>query len=118
MLRTGVEANTLTDGELLPERESKQRSELVPKIKFTECDVSATIAESREACKRLRKLGTLRKTAAAHVVVTLIDTAQPCNPRLHSLEISFDVRAYMERNDEGKMDPERGQLEPPSAGTC
>ena len=31
MLSAGVEANTLRDGELLPERESKQRSELVPK---------------------------------------------------------------------------------------
>ena len=57
-----MEANTLRDGELLPERELKQRSELVPKMKFTDCDVSAMIAESREACKRLRKLGMLRKT--------------------------------------------------------
>ena len=66
MLSTGVEANTLRDGELLPERESKQRSELVPKMQFTECDVSVIVAESREACKRLRKLGMLRKTVAAY----------------------------------------------------
>ena len=33
-------------------------------MKFTEDDVSAMIAESREACKRLRKPGMLRKTVA------------------------------------------------------
>ena len=38
----------------------------VMKIKFTEDDVSAMIAESREACKRLRKLGMIRKTVATH----------------------------------------------------
>ena len=35
-------------------------------MKFTEDDVSAMIAESREACKCLRKLGMLRKTVATH----------------------------------------------------
>ena len=35
-------------------------------MKFTECDVTAMIAESREACKRIRKLGVLRKTVATH----------------------------------------------------
>ena len=35
-------------------------------MKFTEYDVSAMIAESREACKRIRKLGILRKTIATH----------------------------------------------------
>ena len=38
----------------------------VIKIKFTEDDVSAMIAKSREACKRLRKLGMIRKTVATH----------------------------------------------------
>ena len=67
MLSTGgVKANTLRDGELLPERESKQRFELVPKMKFTKYDVSVMIAKSREACKRLQKLGMLRKTVATH----------------------------------------------------
>ena len=54
--------------------------------------------------------------AAAHVVIASINTAQPCNPRSSS-EISFDVRVYMEGNDEGTMGPERGQLESPSADT-
>ena len=38
----------------------------VVKMKFTEDEVSAMIAESREACKRLRKLGTIRKSVATH----------------------------------------------------
>ena len=62
----GVKANTLRDVELLPESESKQSSELVPRMKLTECDVSAMITELQEACKRLRKLGMLRKTVATH----------------------------------------------------
>ena len=35
-------------------------------MEFTEWDVSAMIAESREACKRIQKLGMLRKTVATH----------------------------------------------------
>ena len=38
----------------------------VIKMKFTKYDVLAMIAESREACKRLRKLGMLRKTVATY----------------------------------------------------
>ena len=38
----------------------------VIKMKLTEDDVSAMVAESREACKRLRKLGMIRKTVATH----------------------------------------------------
>ena len=34
------------------------------KMKFTEDEVSAMIAESKEACKRLRKLGMIGKTVA------------------------------------------------------
>ena len=69
-----------------------------------------------EEFARLKWIVERRGPDAAHVVVTPIDTAQPCNSRSHSSEISFDVRVCMERNDEGKMDPERGQLESPSAG--
>ena len=31
--------------------------------------------------------------------------------------MSFDVRVYMEGNNEGRIDRERGQFESPSAGT-
>ena len=54
---------------------------------------------------------------AAHVTVAPIDTTQPCSHRSRSLEVSFDVCVCMETNNEGRMDPERDQLESPSAGT-
>ena len=57
-----------------------------------------------------------RGRAAAHVILAPIDTVQPCNFRSSS-EVSFDVRVCMEGNNEGRMDPERGQLESSSAGT-
>ena len=58
-----------------------------------------------------------RGRAAAHVVVAPIDTTQPCNPQLRSSKISFDARVCIEGNNEGRMDPERNQLESTSAGT-
>ena len=54
---------------------------------------------------------------AAHVTVASIDSAQCCSTRSRSPEISFDARVCMEKNDEGRMDPERDLLESPSAGT-
>ena len=36
------------------------------KVKYLEDEISAMIAESRESCKRLRKLGMIRKTVATH----------------------------------------------------
>ena len=35
-------------------------------MNFTECDVTAVLPESREACKPMRKLGMLRKTVDTH----------------------------------------------------
>ena len=59
-----------------------------------------------------------RSRDAAHVTVAPIDTAQYCSPRSLISEISSDVRVFMEKNEEGRMDKESDQLEPPSAGTC
>ena len=41
-------------------------SSCVVKMKYSEDEMSATIAESREACKHLRTLGMIRKTVVAH----------------------------------------------------
>ena len=57
-----------------------------------------------------------RDRAAAHVVVALTDTAQPCNPQSSS-GISSDVHVRMEGTTQGRMDPEPDQLESSSAGT-
>ena len=58
-----------------------------------------------------------RSREAAQVTVTPVDTVQCCSLRPLNPEISSEVHAKMEENDEGKMDPELQELEPPSAGT-
>ena len=47
---------------------------------------------------------------------TPVDTVQYCSLNPQTPEPSPDVCVNLE-NNEGKMDPERGELEPPSAGT-
>ena len=50
------------------------------------------------------------------VTVTLVNTVQYCSPSPQTPEPSPDVCVNLE-NNEGRMDPERGELKPPSAGT-
>ena len=50
------------------------------------------------------------------MTVTPVDTIQYCSPSPQTPEPSSDVCVKLE-NNEGRMDPERGELEPPSAGT-
>ena len=52
---------------------------------------------------------------AAHMTVTPVDTVQYRSPSPQNPEPSQDVCVNLE-NNEGRMDPERGELEPPSAG--
>ena len=65
----------------------------------------------------LKRIVKRRSRDAAHVTVAPVDTAQTCSPRSRSSEISFDVRVCIERTDEGRMDPEPGEIEQSSAGT-
>ena len=64
------------------------------------------------------------KRFRAHVTIAPVDTVQYCSPRSPSSKISFGTRVYMgkkdedvEKNNEGRMDPEPDQFEPPSAST-
>ena len=57
-----------------------------------------------------------REAAKAQVTVTPVDTVQYCSPSPQTPEPSPDVCAELEDNG-GRMNPERGELEPPSAGT-
>ena len=57
-----------------------------------------------------------RSREAAQVTVTPVITAQHCIPRSLNPGIPPDVCVSLESN-EGKMDPELTELEPPSAGT-
>ena len=50
------------------------------------------------------------------MTVTPVDTVQHCSPRPFNPEPSSSVCVKLE-NNEGKMDPEQGELESPSAGT-
>ena len=52
------------------------------------------------------------REAAAQVTVTPVDTVQHCSPCPQAPEPSPDVCVNLE-NNEGRMDPERDELEPP-----
>ena len=54
---------------------------------------------------------------AAQVTVTPVSTAHHCIPRSLDPDIPSDVYVNMEEKDEGRMNPELTELEPPSAGT-
>ena len=57
-----------------------------------------------------------REAAQAQVTVTPDDTVQHCSPCPPNPDMPSDVCFKLKRI-EGKMDPERGELESPSAGT-
>ena len=63
----------------------------------------------------LKRLVEKRDREAAQVTVTPVSTVQHCSTRSLSTKISIGTRICMQRN-EGKMDPESTELEPPSAG--
>ena len=58
----------------------------------------------------------IREAAQAQVTVTPVDTVQYCSLSAQTPEPSSSVCVQLE-NNEGKMDPERGELESPPAGT-
>ena len=58
-----------------------------------------------------------RSREAAQVPVTPVETVQYCSPCPLNPEIPSDVHVEMEEKDEGWMNPERDELESPSAGT-
>ena len=57
-----------------------------------------------------------REVAQAQVTVTPVDTVQHCSPCTLNPDMPPDVCVKLE-NNEGRMDPERGELESSSAGT-
>ena len=79
--------------------------------------VQGTVSFTDEECAILKRIVERRGRDAARVTVESIDTALPCSPRSRNSEISFDGRVFMEKYEEGRMNPERDQVESPSAGT-
>ena len=57
-----------------------------------------------------------REATQAQVTVTSDDTVQYCSPCSPNPDMPSDVCIELKSNS-GKMDPERGELESPSAGT-
>ena len=94
----------------------KERSKLRAESFINKLEQGTASLMDEEFARLERMIGDKRGCAVAHVVVAPINTAKPCNPRSSS-EVSFDVHAYTEGNNEGRMDPEQGRLESPSAGT-
>ena len=73
---------------------------------------------SAEEFAMLKRLVEKRDRDAAHVTVAPVDTAQYCGPRSLTPEIPSDVCVSLEEKDEeGRMNSEPTELEPPSAGT-
>ena len=95
----------------------KDRSRQTVQSFVNELEQGTASLTDEELARLERMIVERRGRAAAHMVVAPIDTTQPCNPQSCSSKSSFDARVYIERNDEGRMDLERGQLESPSAGT-
>ena len=69
-----------------------------------------------EEFTRLKRLVEKRGREAAQVTLTPVDTVQHCSPSPLDPEPSSSVCVKLESN-EGRMDPERGELESSSAGT-
>ena len=63
----------------------------------------------------IKRYGEKHSREAAQMTVTPVDTVQYCSPSPQTPEPSPDVCVSLETN-EGRMDPERDELEPPSAG--
>ena len=76
-----------------------------------------TVSFTDEELASIKRFVKRRGRDAAHVTVAPVDTAQYCSPRSPSPETSFGARVCTEKNEKGRTDPERDQLESPSAGT-
>ena len=69
-----------------------------------------------EQFARTKRFVERRGRDAAHVTVASIETALPYSPRSPNHEISFGACDCLEKDKEGRMDPETDQLESPSIG--
>ena len=71
-----------------------------------------TMSFTDEEFARIKRFVERRGRDSAHVTVAAsIDTALPCSPRSRRSKISSDVCVSLEKDEEGRMDPEPDQLE-------
>ena len=103
----------LEDAIPMPVRDgSKQRAK-----RFIDELKQGTVRLSDEEFAMIKRFVERQGRDAAQVAVTPVDIVQYCIPRSPSSEPSFDACVYMEKKGESGVDPERDQLEPPSAST-
>ena len=65
---------------------------------INELEQGTSSLTDEEFARLERMIKERRGRAAAHVAVTPIDTAQPCNPQPRSSEISFGLHVCIEEN--------------------
>ena len=105
------ELNALKYAISMPVRDgSRQKTKSF--IKKIEQGIVSFLDEEFAMIKRFVKK---RGRDVVQVTVTPVDTVQYCTPRSPTSEPSFDACVYMEKKDEGRMNPERDQLESPLA---
>ena len=66
-----------------------------------------TVSLSNKEFAMIKRFVERRGRDTAHATVGPADTAQYRSPRSPTLEIPSDVRACMDENEEGMVDPER-----------
>ena len=118
------ELKALRDAILMPEgdRFSPRAKSCIKEIEQGTVNLTDSIGQSTanmtdEEFAILKRLVEKRDREAAQVTVTPVSTAQHCIPSSLNPEIPSDVYINMEEKDEGRMNPELTELEPPSAGT-
>ena len=85
-------------------------------VNSTDAIGQSTANMTDEEIAILKRLVEKRSREAAHVTVTPVSAVQHCIPRSLNPEMPPDVCVSLE-SSEGKVDPERDELESPSAGT-
>ena len=100
-----AELNTLKDAISMPRQKVSNLINAIEQEKVS--DEEFTV---------LKRLVEKRGREATQATVTQVDTVQYCSLSPQTLEPSSNVCVNLD-NNEGRMDPERGELRPPSAGT-
>ena len=100
-----AEVNTLRDSISMPRQKVSNLINAIEQGKVSD-----------EEFAILKRLVEKRGREAAQMTVTVVDTVQYCSSSPQTPKPSPAVCAKLE-NNEGRMDPERGELKPPSADT-
>ena len=100
-----AELNTLKDAISMPRQKVSNLINAIEQDKVSDEEFAV-----------LKRLVEKRGREATQVNVTSVDTVQHCSLSQQTPEPSPDGCVNLE-NNERRMEPERGELEPPSAGT-